>query len=199
MSTNDQARYIVRITKFDCVDESGVDWTGSDEPVWVFTAKQDNSQARTTRSKEFSVDSGDTRRFETDGSRNVIWPKPRASEGALGPISLSIQLWEIDHGDPENIAKKTELAFNAAGVIPGLQWVREAPPIVRDQIANLFADDLMGSRTLFFSKATLARRLPRVGDRYVGKYRFGGNSGDLPFEVAGGPDYDLYIEITRIA
>jgi hypothetical protein len=72
------------------------------------------------------------------------------------------------------------------------------PGIVRDQIADFIGDDLMGSKTLSYSATRLARRLPRVGATLTERHRFGGNSGDLPFEVAGGPDYDLFLEVARV-
>lgn len=202
MTITNNPRYVVRIIKFKCVDESGFDFLGSDEPYWVFTAKgpDPDGEVNTTRSREFAVDSGDTKNFATDNNRNVIWPKKAAIQGGPGPIALSIQLWEADQGDPDDVTNKTQLAFTLGSVAPFIgQWVREVPPIVRDQIANLFADDLMGSKTLLYTASTLSRRLPNPGDKLIEKHRFGGNSGDLPYEVAGGPDYDLYIEIARVA
>lgn len=194
-------RYIVRAAKFVCVDESGVDIFGSDEPYWVFTARGADPNVHTTRSKVFGdVDSGDTRPFASDNGRNVIWPRKGATAGAAGPIALAIQLWEADQGDPSEISEKTERAFDLGAEAPVIgEWVRRVPGIVRDQIADFIGDDLMGSKTLSFSASRLARRLPRVGSRLTQKHRFGGNSGDLPFEVAGGPDYDLFIEVTRVA
>jgi hypothetical protein len=44
--------YTVKVLKFKAVDESGIDWTGSDEPLWVFTAKA-GGRVSTSRSKEF--------------------------------------------------------------------------------------------------------------------------------------------------
>ena len=106
-------RYIVRAVKFVCVDESGFDFAGSDEPYWVFTARGADPVVHTTRSKVFGdVDSGDVRPFATENGRNVVWPRKGATAGAPGPIALSIQLWEADQGDPEEIAKQTERVFD---------------------------------------------------------------------------------------
>jgi hypothetical protein len=195
------SNYVVRTIKFVCVDESGVDFVGSDEPYWVFTARDSGGNVNTTRSKEFGdVDSGETRSFATDNNRNVIWPAKGAVKGAPGPIALSIQLWEADQGDHDAIAKQTEQLFNLGSQAPVVgEWINLVPQIVRDQISNFVGDDLMGSKTLLFSDSRLARQLPRPGAKLVQKYRFGGNSGDLPFEIAGGPDYDLYLEITRVS
>ena len=193
------ATYVVRVTKFDCVDESGFDFLGSDEPYWIFTARDANGKVHTTRSKVFGgVDSGDSRKFPTDNNRNMIWPQNGATQGDSGPIALTIQLWEADQGDPDAVAKKTQQLFDLGSKAPKIgDWVKQVPPIVKDQLIDLFADDLMGSKTLLFSASRLASQLTHVGASLVQKYRFGGNSGDLPFDVAGGPDYDLHIQVTR--
>ena len=85
------ARYIVKVNQFKCVDESGADFFGSDEPYWAFTSKV-SSETHTTRSKVFGdVDSGDTRKFAEDA---VVWPQKGADKGAEDPIGLTIQLWD---------------------------------------------------------------------------------------------------------
>ena len=193
-------KYTIQAVKFTCVDESGPDFFGSDEPLWVFTAKDPDGNVNTTRSKEFSdVDSGETRSFAKNAN-SIIWPRKGATEGAPGPIGLTIQLWEIDQGDPDAIAKKTNQAFDLAGLAPGIgPWVQKVPSVVRDQISKFIGNDLMGSKTLHFSTHRLEKMLPRVGASSVVKHRFKGESGDLPFEVAGGPDYDLFLRITRVS
>jgi hypothetical protein len=111
--------YVVRAVKFVAVDESGFDFTGSDEPYWVFTSRGTDPEVHTTRSKVFGdVDSGDTRPFATENGRNVVWPRKGATSGASGPIAISIQLWESDQGDPERIAKQTQRAFDIGGEVP---------------------------------------------------------------------------------
>jgi hypothetical protein len=134
-----EARYRVKAVKFRCGDESGLDFLGSDEPFWVFTALDANNKVHTTRSKVFGdVDSGNSRRFESDGNRNVVWPHKGDAAGARGPIALTIQLWESDQGDPDEVAKNTELAFELGGQIPGHgEWIKRVPKIVRDQLADL--------------------------------------------------------------
>jgi hypothetical protein len=195
------ARYTVKALKFDCIDESGIDWTGSDEPCWTFTSRDNAGNVRTTHSREFgSVDSGDTYFFKSGEHESIVWPRKEAVSGSTGPIALSIQLWEIDQGKPADIAAKTRTVLELAEQAPVIgEWVRRVPSVVRDQLNNLIADDLMGSRTLLFPESYLARSLTRVGQHFDLKRRFGGNSGDLPFEVAGGPDYDLYLRVKRVA
>jgi hypothetical protein len=202
--------YIVKILKFDCLDESGVDWLGSDEPLWVFTANA-AGKASTTRSMEFGdVDSGDTVKFKTDNNRNTVWPSKGSTTGAAGPIALSIQLWEIDQGNPDTIAAQTEDALTAAAVAAtaiaagtgqpeAIPWIARVRDAVRGPLTNLIADDLMGSATLLWPVTRLRNQLPQPGSSFIEKRRFGGHSGDLPFEIAGGPDYDLYLQVTRVS
>jgi hypothetical protein len=38
-----------------------------------------------------------------------------------------------------------------------------------------------------------------VGSSFVERHYLGGNDGDLPWSVAGGPDYYLDLQITRLA
>lgn len=191
--------YTVKALKFKAVDESGIDWTGSDEPLWVFTANA-GGQVSTSRSKEFGdVDSGDTLNFDAAGDRNTVWPVEGDTQGAPGPIGLAIQLWEIDLGNGDDIAKKTEQAMDLAEWAPVVgQWVGKARGVIRDSLNNLIADDLMGSRTMMWSESVLERRLPRRGSSFVERFRFSGKAGDLPFAVAGGPDYDLWVRVRRI-
>ncbi len=194
------ATYLVKALKFKAIDESGIDWMGSDEPLWVFTANS-AGQVSTCRSREFGdVDSGDTVTFDAANDKNTVWPSKGDAQGAPGPIGLAIQLWEIDLGDPDDITKKTEKALDLAQWAPVVgSWVGKARGVIRDSLVNLIADDLMGSRTLLWSSGLLERRLPRPGSSFVEKFRFSGRSGDLPFDVAGGPDYDLWVRVRRVS
>ncbi|BAK33920.1 hypothetical protein MLP_09060 [Microlunatus phosphovorus NM-1] len=194
------ASYTVKAVKFKAVDESGIDWTGSDEPLWVFTANA-GGRVTTSRSREFGdVDSGETFNFDATGNKNTVWPVARDTKGAPGPIALAIQLWEMDQGNPDDVAKKTEKALNLAQWAPVIgDWVGKARGVIRDSLNNLIADDLMGSRTVLWSARTLERRLPRPGASFEERFRFSGKSGDLPFDVAGGPDYDLWVRVRRIS
>jgi hypothetical protein len=197
-----QPRYLVRAVKFRADDESGIDWLGSDEPYWIFTAKSDGARPVTSRSAVFGdVDSGDTRTFETANARNVIWPRPGDTAGRTGPIGLSIQLWESDQGNAEDVRKKTEAAFDLASDVPlpVADWVVKASKIVVNQLIKLVGDDVMGSRTVRLPATYLAKRLPKVGSKHALTWKFHGSGGDLPFEVAGGPDYTLHLEIVRVA
>ena len=195
------SRYIVRATKFFCGDESGFDIGGADEPYWVFSTRDANGAVHTIRSKEFGdVDSGETRKFPDRNDQNVIWPRQGAVKGAAGPIAISIQLWEADQGDKNEIVKKTQKAFDLGAKAPVIgDWIKLASSVVKDKIAGFVGDDLMGSKTLLFTESQLARKLPRVRNVLRVKHHFSGSGGDLPFEIAGSLDYDLFLAITRVA
>jgi len=187
-------RYVVRALKFDCSDESGIDWLGSDEPYWVFTANV-NTAVHSVVSNEFTdVDSGETRRFDPP---LTVWPTKGGS--AAGPIALSIQLWEADQGKRDETRKATEGALTLAAATPAGPWVTAIRPLIADGLIDLVSDDLMGSRTLLWSAARLRSLLPQPGHSFTKKFHFGGHDGDLPFSVAGGPDYYLYLQVTRLA
>lgn len=197
-------QYIVKAVKFKCVDESGIDWTGSDEPYWIFTNTTDGSDSgdrETFSSREFGdVDTGNVRYFNMSNGagKNVIWPKKGTTQGAAGPIGLSIQLWESDQGDKYNIEKITKAAFDGVGLLPGVgTLISKTPDLIKNQIISLASDDIMGSLSLVFNKTTLQRRLRHEGESFQQKFRFSA-SGELPFGIGGSPDYDLTLEVVRV-
>ena len=171
-------------------------------PVWIFTANDEaTAGVKTKRSKEFpNVDSGDTRKFETANDANIVWPQSFRAAGAAGPIGLSVQLWEIDQGNADTIAKRTQQGFNVAAWVPVVgQWVSKVPSVVPDLIGEFVGDDLMGSRSILYTKRTLEKKLPAAGRSFTVKFHFSGGSGDIPFSLAGAPDYDLYLRVTRVS
>lgn len=179
-------RYTVTAHRFRCGDESGADWTGSDEVKWVFTTKLEGRTSTTLESKEYGdVDSGDTRSIGLD----------LVSDHAA-PIGLSIQLFEIDQG--RDWKSKVEMAFKTLGKEPHVgPWVAAVPEVVRGHIARMLEDDLIGSHTVLFRARDLERRLPTVGSTFIDRVYLGGKGGDLPWAVAGGPDYYLDLRVRR--
>jgi hypothetical protein len=194
--------YVVRAVRFKCVDESGIDWTGSDEPYWVFSALDAQGTAlATNRSKVFgTVDSGETKRFPVPNrGDNIIFPDRGVGGGAAGPIALSIQLWESDQGDPDKTAQATNAALVAAGLFPPTQWVAAVGAVVRKELVGFIADDIMGSRSILFRQSRLNDTLKEKGDFFEQIFRFSGDSGDLPFGLGGSPDYDLTLQVERVS
>jgi hypothetical protein len=183
-------RYRLEAVGFKCVDESGIDIFGSDEPRW-FCSWTNGKAPKTVPSREFGdIDSGDTRRWN---------PPLRITPTAVAaPLAVSIQLYEIDQGDPEKMRVAVERAVTAANLA---SLVTSGTPVslpdsVKKQLVNLLGNDLMGSATVAFSEASL-RKLRRPGHSLVRTLEIGGKSGDLPFEVAGGPDYEITLRVVR--
>lgn len=188
-------KYTVRAVKFHCVDESGADWSGSDEPVWIFTANSGGA-VKTRRSKVFSnVDSGDTRPFEM-ANNDIVWPANAAASGASGPIGLAVQIWEMDQGNADKIAATTQDVFDVAAWVPVVgTWVSKIPSVVPDVIGSIIGDDLIKSKAFQYSNSNLAKRLPNVGSKFTEKVRFTGGGG----WTGNPPDYDLYLEVKRVS
>ncbi len=185
-------RYRLEALSFVCIDESGVDIFGSDEVRWFFTWTNGNAP-KTVASKEFGdIDSGDRRQ----------WKPPLAitpPSGVFGPLALSIQLYEIDQGNEDKMREAVEKAVTAANLV---SMVNSGQPVslpdpVKRQLVNLLGNDLMGSATINFTRRELERKLLRPGHSIVRTLEIGGKSGDLPFEVAGGPDYTVTVRVVR--
>lgn len=193
------SNYIVRALKFTCVDESGPDWGGSDDPYWIFTALDPAAQqVKTTRSRVFGeVGPGETRLFPTN---SVVWPKQGDIGGAPGPIALSVQLWEEDQGNAETTRKTTEKELASVGYLPQVtDWAAQVASIVQLSIVGALADEIMGAKTFLFQQSRLNKLLKNPGDSYTERFLFGGSSGDLLFEVAGVPDYYLFLQVQRVS
>jgi hypothetical protein len=185
----------IEATRLYAADESGYDWAGSDEPMVVFTSATASGSPYTSSTPEFSdVDSGDSR------SLNNLCVIASCANGFTQPIALTMQLFEIDQGNPDEVRERVEQAATAiewAAVLFGSSK-QELPAWFIDYVTGLLGNDLMGSKTVTFDPQVLAQQLPQVGNSMTVGYHLGGNSGDLPWEVAGGPDYDLSIRITRL-
>lgn len=190
---SDIVRYKIEAVRFTATDESGWDRAGSDEPMFTFTSAI-GDDSHTVRSREFgNVDSGDTRTLEMC----VI---ESCTEGFSEPLKLSIQLFEMDWGSPEDTKKAVEAAATVVewGVLAVTGSKVEVPSWLTNQLSAMAGNDLMGSLTLEFDPAELINEVPVVGGSTVKRYHLGGNSGDLPFEIAGGPDYHLELRVTRL-
>ena len=98
----------IEATKLYAGDESGYDWAGSDEPMVVFTSATANGAPYTSATPEFGdVDSGDTR------SLNNLCVIASCTNGFTQPIALTMQLFEIDQGNPDEVKEHVEQAATA--------------------------------------------------------------------------------------
>ncbi|MFN0089326.1 MAG: hypothetical protein ACKVWR_03510 [Acidimicrobiales bacterium] len=186
-------RYAIEALSFHCIDESGKDWLGSDEPMFVFTWTN-GANGATTRTREFGdVDSGDKRAV----NQFIAGSK---AKGVAGPIGLSVQLYEIDQGGHDNVKNTVDKVLTAAKIgtiLLGGPPVPVLPDPVLDKLTTLFGNDLLGSVNVTFSAAQLQQRLPKVGQSFAHVVRFKGDNGFFDFE--GGADYDLVLRVARRA
>jgi hypothetical protein len=195
-----EPRYTVEVLGFRALDESGADWSGSDEVFGLFGSTRGYS-VRTL--KQGDVDSGNGRTFGTQercltrqrvlsGTVDRSWLiAPNGARwdcdprGVPAPIGLRLELWEDDDCNPFFPS-----CFNTV-----------SPP-VRDP-----ADDLIGRAEPTYSAADLASQLPRVGDAWATSFILGGPCGHQPpGHVCGtgpltatGPEYRLFIRIHRVS
>jgi hypothetical protein len=188
-----QPRYKVKAVSFHAVDESGIDWTGSDEPFGVFSGAGPTGQTVTTKSHVFGdIDTGDTGYFGAAEGCMYI-----SCVGGAAPFGMgfSIQLWEHDLGEIPQILTETALAFQKAGGLideyTAQTWLAKALTCVGDGLnwvlAQIWADDLIGSNTYTYTPAYLASRLPAAG----------GSFDDTRYYTDGDAVYTLTVQVTR--
>jgi hypothetical protein len=188
------ARYRVSVSSFTAIDESGIDWTGSDEPYWIFSTVGTGGTASTRASQVFgSIDSGDTQSFGVaDG---CLWGCGGSGAPAPFGIGLSVQLWEQDLGHVDQTLYDTASFFQSAGPIltatGAPAWVGTATTAMgkaMDYILGWADDDLLGTNTYAFDAAGLAAALPNRGMSFTDTRHY--NSSDA--------DYTLTMVVSRI-
>lgn len=187
-------RYKVTASHFKAVDESGVDWTGSDEPYWLFSSVSNSGTASTRATQAFGdIDSGDTQQFPlTD---NCLYGCSQVGAQAPNGIGLSVQLWEQDLGHIDETWHDTAQFFQDAGPILSSvgapEWVGKASTVIGHGLEFILGwaeDDLIGSNTYAFSASHLASALPNRGMSFT----------DTRAYSDGDADYTLTMTISRI-
>lgn len=180
----------IKATTFHCTDETGIDWTGSDEPYWIFGAVG-NGVSITTRSQVFGdIDSGDNGTFGP--AEGWIWgldntPQPLPQ----GEIGVLIQLWEHDSGNPDKTKAAVGAAFAvAAGVlaVTGVaSWVAAVVSGVGAAVQWLLGfmdDDHIADQTFVFTRQTLLDQANKAGSTVNVTRRFTDGDGDYSATIA---------------
>ncbi len=190
-------RYVVKATSFYVGDETGLDDSGSDEPYWIFSTHATDGRTSTTSSHTFGdVDSGDTRTFRAD--EGCLWSLGCTSAAAPRGIGFTVQLWEEELGQAEEVKAKTQASFADAGdvlaLLPVPDWTKYLDDVV-SFVLGWAADDHVETERFYISPADLAARLPVAGRSYEIIRHFSGDGGTL----YGPADYDLRIEVRRVA
>jgi hypothetical protein len=185
-------RYAIKAVSFRAVDETGIDWLGSDEPFWTFNAVGTEGTARSTASRVFgSVDTGHTASFDsTEGCIYLSCAGGAAPDG----IGVSLQLWEKDLGYVNGTLSAVATAFRSIGRVYPLneaEWIVEATDklgSVFDEINSWAADDLVGWQLYTYMPVDLAQRLPAVGASFDDTRTYSG----------GGGRYTMTTRVTRV-
>jgi hypothetical protein len=185
-------RYTIKALSFRAVDETGVDWLGSDEPFWTFHSVGVEGTARSSASRVFgNIDTGNTASFgATEGCVYLGCLGGTAPDG----IGVSIQLWEKDLGYVNGTLSALATAFRGIGRVYPLnevEWIGEATDKlagVFDEINSWAADDLVGWELYTYMPVELAQRLPAVGASFDDTRTYSG----------GGGKYTMTTRVTRV-
>jgi hypothetical protein len=187
-------RYKVTASHFKAIDESGADWSGSDEAFWLFNSVGTSGTAATRATQVYgSMDTDDTQYFSLVDQ--CVWGCGQAGAPAPFGIGLSVQLWEQDLGNVDEIWHDTAVFFKEAGPLledaPIADWVGKASTAVGkglDFILNWAEDDLLGTNTYAFSTEGLASALPNRGTSFT----------DTRIYENGDAKYSLTMYISRV-
>lgn len=156
-----QPRFIVTAERLYANDETGRDWPGSDEIYLVFGDPASDSFGHSAILGDF--DTGETRNFAAGHwCLAPLFEPVRHQNGALvgwqcqsqgigGPFSFVVQLYESDS------------AWTPHACLPD-----DLPPGVECQ------DDLVGARTVSYSREELIAAMPNIGDEVAESVRLGG-------------------------
>ena len=99
-----QPHYSVNAVKFTAVDESGIDWTGSDEPYFKFKSIGADGAQHSWQTHVFGdIDTGDTAQFGVEGCIYLTCAGGAAPNG----ISFTILALEADLGAEDLIGSQT--------------------------------------------------------------------------------------------
>jgi CARDB len=190
-----QPKYTVKAISFHANDETGWDWTGSDEPYWIFNGVGEDGTQHSTASHVFGdIDTGDTASFgPTEGCMYL------SCAGGAAPFGMgfSVQAWESEEADvPKTLAASDDFFRTLGGVFDyygNPLWLGDAFQKVADAISwitsNIWADDLVGTQTWTYSPTYLASRLPAVGGSFLDTRTY--NNGD-------GGEYTMTTQVTRV-
>lgn len=170
-------QFVAHAVKLQVVDETGWDWTGSDEVHAVFVDFNANKERATSVYEE--SDAGDT--VEIRDQDRCIAPLPDCNRGARS-LNFAVALWEKDWTPTQGL-----LGCNP-GLVNGHPWYD-------DGICP--GDDLIGRATISLSQLQLTGTLPTVGHTVERMVRLTGGSGiyEFTYRITRLPDIERRIII----
>jgi hypothetical protein len=153
-TTSSAPRYKTEAVSFRADDESGWDWTGSDEPIWAFHGVSGTGAAVDFAQEFGDVDTGETRNF---GPRCLV---PDCIHGVVGPITVNVALVESDlFGD-----SISEYGHKLGGVVNDVCGDQLDACVaidmfisaIADQLHGLLGDDFIAFRAIHWPESDLA-------------------------------------------
>lgn len=198
-----EPRFVVRVVNFEAFDETGWDWTGSDEVVFTFRTPQ-----YVLISDKFgNVDSnGDTHAFNAKATcilraidsgqyPDGIWQC--SEQGVPAPISFVVGAYEQD----VTLSEFVGFFFGMFSAAP----IPEGTDIRASSYAPLheyWPNHLIGKDDVHRSLSYLLERLPEVGQKYTENIVLKGacdrSESDEPCDD-NEPKYSVTYEITRVS
>jgi hypothetical protein len=186
-----ERRYKVEALRFKARDETGWDWTGSDE-VMVET---DDAKGWTVSSEIGGIDSGDTYHFTPAVSciiavraGIVVLGKTSVCDdvGEPAPLGFRVEMWEKDF---------SIFGFPKKCLVGGPP-MHGGPHCADDGMG----DDFIGSAKVDLSVQELETALPNVGDEYIETVVLNHcSSGESVCDVTYGPDYSFTFRVMRLS
>ncbi|MBA3669807.1 MAG: hypothetical protein H0W71_07065 [Sphingomonas sp.] len=170
-------QFVVQAISFTALDETGWDWTGSDEVHAVFV--DINSGHEDVTPIYDDVNAGETRSFSDGGA--CIAPQPGCSTGS-SRLHFGVALWESDFS-------LTEWVTGCYATVVGRH------PLYDGGICP--GDDLIGRFELNFSRIQLLGEMPEVGGSIERKAQPLGGSGSyrVNYRITRQPDLRKQIVI----
>jgi hypothetical protein len=162
-------QFVATAINFKALDETGWDWTGSDEVEAVFADFNKDSERWTPAYED--VDSGETKNFSA--ADQCIAPQPDCSRGTTN-FDFGIALWERDK--PSWPFSGSDFCY---GTVGGIYFYNKGV---------CSGDDLIGRVEVTHSQADLVAALPTVGQ-----------TADFTVRPSGGDgSYTVTYRITRL-
>ena len=193
-----EPRFVLNAVRFRAVDETGIDWPGSDEVFAVWQAPGDPMAA----SVEFTnVDAGDTRTFAPRQSCITPIEVTRNLDGGSSPLMAA----EGDQWACRVVGRPAPIDFTVWLFEHDEDWWTPVTFSALTPTPEGCEDDLIGEKSITLTIADLLAVLPHVGNTYEETITLGGPCGHVePTEVCGysdifptGPEYTFTYRITR--
>jgi len=189
MSRCTSSSYAVKATRFRCNNETGRDWSGSDEAYWIF-GLLGSGIAVTTQSQVFiDVDTVEFRAFDEDDG--FIWGQNGTPDDLPdGEIGLLVSLVEHYRGNPETVNMVVKATFAAVAAVLDVAdttaWVSAVTAGASATIQWLLKhidDEPIADQIFVFTRQTVEDQLKKSGEFFSVTRRFADGNGDYTLKI----------------